>query len=180
MHGGERIFGQFGGVHIPLVGQPWLDHHAGAVAIGHLDGLLLDALDQFEGFEIGDHLLAGVFAAQAHIIGGHAIGGADAGFGVEDVDPSDSLVALIHLPVVEIMRRRDLHRARTQFRIGMFIGDDGNAAAGDRQQHMLADDGSIARIIGAHGHGGIAQHGFGPGGGHDDVICAIGKARAIS
>ena len=179
MHGGERILGEFGGVHIPLVGQPRLDHHAGTVAIRHLDGLLFDALDQFEGFEIGHHLFPRVFAGKAHIIGGHAVGGADAGFGVEDVDPADGLVAFIHLPVVEIMGWRDLHRTRTQFRIGMFIGDDRNAAAGDRQQHMFADDGGIARIIGAHGHGGIAQHGFGPRSGNDDMIGAIGKARAI-
>src|SRR3990167_9646471 len=36
--------------------------------------------------------------------------------------------ALADLEIVEIMTWRYFHRARTQFGIGMFVGDNGNAA----------------------------------------------------
>ena len=43
------------------------------------------------------------------------------------------------LEIVEVVRRRDLDRARAFFRIGIFVGDDRNAAADQRQDHVLAD-----------------------------------------
>src|SRR3546814_1680627 len=47
--------------------------------------------------------------------------------------------ALADFKVVEVVTRRDLHRARTKFRIGMLVGDDGDKASGNRQAHLLAD-----------------------------------------
>ena len=49
------------------------------------------------------------------------------------------VVALADLEIVEVMRRRDLHRARAFFRIGIFVGDDRDLAADQRQDDMLAD-----------------------------------------
>ena len=40
---------------------------------------------------------------------------------------------------------------------------------------MLADKFLIARVVGMHGHAGIAQHGFGPRGGNGNVAAAILK-----
>src|SRR3546814_1687315 len=46
--------------------------------------------------------------------------------------------ALADFKVIEVLTRRDLHRARTKFRIGMLFGDDGYKASGNRQAHLLA------------------------------------------
>ena len=74
-------------------------------------------------------------------------------------------VPLAHLEIVEVMRRGDLHRAGALLRVGILVGDDGNAAAGQRQDHPLADQGGKSRILRMHRHGGIAQHRLRPGGG---------------
>src|SRR3546814_6477837 len=53
--------------------------------------------------------------------------------------------ALADFKVVEVVTRRDLHRARTKFRIGMLVGDDGDKASGNRQAHLLANQRLIDR-----------------------------------
>ena len=68
------------------------------------------------------------------------------------------------------MARRDLYRARSQFRVSMFVRHDGHAPPGDGQFHELADHGFVARIIRVHGHGHIGQHRFRPGGGDFDIV----------
>ena len=83
---------------------------------------------------------------------------------VEDVDQRQA-VALADLEVVEVVRRRDLHRAGALLRIGVVVGDDRDAAADERQDGELADQMLVALVVGMHGHGGVAQHGLGPGGG---------------
>jgi hypothetical protein len=51
--------GQGGGVDEPLVGQPWFDHHAGAVAIGdHMD-VGVDLVEQTQALHLRLHELAG-------------------------------------------------------------------------------------------------------------------------
>ena len=54
-----------------MVGQPRLDHHAGAVAIGRGDDAVLDLLQRAFGFEQFDHPLAGIEAVEADQLGGH-------------------------------------------------------------------------------------------------------------
>jgi hypothetical protein len=50
------------------------------------------------------------------------------GFGIEHVEHVGGLDpgALAHFEVVEIVPRRDLHRAAAEFRIGVFVGHDRN------------------------------------------------------
>ena len=50
----------------------------------------------------------------------------------EDVDRPQAM-ALADLEIVEIVRRGDLDRARAQLRVGVFVGDDRDAAADQRQ-----------------------------------------------
>jgi hypothetical protein len=46
----------------------------------------------------------------------------------------------------------------------------GMQAAGQRQRdELLADQVLVALVVGLHGHGGVAQHGFRAGGGDDQV-----------
>ena len=59
-------------------------------------------------------------------------------FDVEHVDERQ-IVTAPDLEIVEIVRRRDLHRAGALLRIGILVGDDRNAAADERQDRVLAD-----------------------------------------
>ena len=69
-HGGNGRLGQRLGGHIPLVGQPGLDHHAGAIALGRLQAVRLDLLQQAGGVEVLDNALARLEAVQPCIGGG--------------------------------------------------------------------------------------------------------------
>ena len=167
---GDGRLGQGGGVHEPLVGEVGLDDDTGAVAVrNHMAGRV-DAAQQFQGLELGDHLLAGDKAVEAAI--GLGCGIADAAEVVEDVDHLQA-VALADLEVVEVMGRGDFHRPRPLLGIGVVVGDDGDQAADDGQPDLLAHQVGIALVLGVHRHGGVTQHGFGPGRGHDDLARAI-------
>ena len=97
-----------------------------------------------------------------------------AAFLVEDADPRQ-VVTLADLEIVEVVRRRDLHRARAFLRIGIVVGDDRNPAADQRQDHMLADQMPVTVVVGMHGNAGVAEHGFGArGGDHDEARGIVG------
>src|SRR3546814_13229837 len=81
--------------------------------------------------------------------------------------------ALADFKVVEVVTRRDLHRARTKFRIGMLVGDDGDKASGNRQAHLLANQRLISRIFRIHSYGHVGPHGFRPSRGDTDVPRSI-------
>ena len=49
------------------------------------------------------------------------------------------VMALADLKVVEVMRRRDFHRARAFGRVGVFVGNDGNRAVANRNDDVFAD-----------------------------------------
>ena len=95
------------------------------------------------------------------------VGERDAAFDDQDVDQRQ-VVPLADLEIVEVVRRRDLHRAGALLRIGIFVGDDRDPAADQRQDDVLADQVLVALVVGMHRDGGIAQHGLGPRGGDDD------------
>ena len=86
-----------------------------------------------------------------------------------------NVVAPGHFEIVEVMGAGDLHRTGAEFRIGIFIGDDGNEPLGNRQPHQLADQILVALIGGMHRHRAIAQHGLGPRGGNDDFGNAVDR-----
>ncbi len=186
-----------------MIGQPRLDHYAAAVPErrGDLAGFGV-VFDLFAVFGLGDvrdeealflHPLddqlaravdtVTLEAVQADELVGHQpIGGlADVGFGIEHVEhfARRKTGAFAHFEVVEIMARRDLDAARTQFGIGVFIGDHRDAAARDRQDHMLADNAGIAFVRRVHRHSHIGQHGFGAGGGDFEIIAAIRQGRTV-
>ena len=69
---------------------------------------------------------------------------------------------------------RDLHRARALLRVGIFVGDDRDAAADERQDRELADQVLVALVLGMNGHGHVAEHRLGTRGRHGDE--AVGHA----
>jgi hypothetical protein len=139
--------GQRLGVDVPLVGEKRLEHRAGAVAVRHrrvsarsCRAAALSARD--------DRLRASKrFAVQR-------FRAARSGSGLQKrlvvlerqmrASSSSTLISgrfvpLADLEIVEVVRRRDLHRAGALFRIGVVVGDDRNAPADQRQDRVLAD-----------------------------------------
>ena len=81
--------------------------------------------------------------------------------------------------VVEVMRAGDLDRARAEILVGVFVGDDRDAAAlrlgADRDFAELANDGRIAFVRGVYRDRAIAQHGFGAGRRDGDIVAFFGQ-----
>ena len=77
-----------------------------------------------------------------------------------------NVAALGDLIVVKVVRAGNLHRARAEIWIWIFIRDDRNQAAElfrpDWDFTQLADDRSIALIRRVHSHRAITKHGFRP------------------
>jgi len=152
------------GLDVPLISQERLDDRVTAIPARHHQLVRLDVLHQSQFFQIGDHSFAGLEAIQAAIFVGAVV--VDFGIGGEDIEQRQ-LVALADRVVVEIVRRRDLDAAGAEGRIDVFVGNDGNRAARQRQGYMQADQILVALVVGMHGNGGIAQQGFRAGGGDD-------------
>ena len=87
---------------------------------------------------------------------------------------------LADLEIVEVVRWRNLHRARTLFGIGIFIRNDRNPASDQGQDHVLADQMRVARIIRMHGDGGIAEHRLGARGCDHDESRGIVRAEGLA
>ena len=58
----------------------------------------------------------------------------------------------------------------------MLVGDDRDAAVGQRQRHLGADQVAVALVVGVHGHRGVAEHRLGAGRRHDDRRVAVAVA----
>ncbi len=163
-------------IDIPLVGQPRLDHHARAIAIGRLDrtrlGFMLDAVlvdmrdEEALGLQPRDDRLARLRRGQPEQFGrdqpiGHLD---DLRPGIEHVEHLARLDPrpLADLEVVEVVPRRDLDRARPQFGIGMVVGHDRDQSPGDRQLDLLADQMRVTFVRSVHRDGHIGEHRLGP------------------
>ena len=134
--------------------------------------MLLDLDHQAQLFQVGHDGLAGHKAVHAAVFFGCFV--VDLG-GQRQHRDHGQLVALAHLIVVLVMRRRHLHHAGAEFAVHVFVGDDGDLAAHQRQGHGLADQGAIALVFGVDHHGHVAQHGFGTGGCDHQIAFAAGQ-----
>ena len=76
------------------------------------------------------------------------------------------------------MGRRHLHAARAEGGIHEAVGYHRDLATGEGQVEELAHQAAVALIIRVHSHGGVAQHGLGPGGGYHHVPAAIRQGIA--
>ena len=79
------------------------------------------------------------------------------------------------LPVVEVVRRRDLHRAGAEFAIDLRIGDDRNRPIGQRQPDLFPHIRAIAIIVRIHRDRGIAEHRLRSRRGDDERPRAVGQ-----
>ena len=127
----------------------------------HLVGVRLDLVEQAQRLEHLDDALARletIKAVQRHGRGGHVGAFEEIGVAVERdlaelVEHVDlaQVVALAHVEVVEVMRRRDLDGTRTLLGVGIIVADDGNEAADQRQLHLLADEMLQRLVLRVHG-----------------------------
>ena len=186
-HGFERRLRQRLGVDIPLVGEPRLEHRARAVAVRHHVLMVVDALEQpallhhvddalarretVEPVEGGDRrreFRRGVDAFVEISIGGKR----HLRLRIEHVDEPQPM-PLADLEIVEVMRRGDFHRAGALLGIGIFVGDDRDQPADQRQTHALSDQRRIALVLRMHGDRRVAQHRLGPRRRDDDIFAGL-------
>ena len=173
-HGSDGRLGQGLGIRVPLFGQPRLDRDTAAIAVGDHVGMLVDLNDQALRLKVRQHLLPGHETVQALISLGRIL--VNAGLVVQHVDHFQ-IMAAANLEIIEIMRRRHLHRTRALFGIGIVIRHNDQAAPDQGQNGVLAHQILIARVIGVYRDGGVAQHGFGPRGGDGDELAVIAFER---
>ncbi len=109
-------------------------------------------------------MLAGFETIQPRVL--TAGGGNDAVFA--DYLDLGQVVAAAGFEIVGIVRGRDLHHTGTEFGIGELIEDHRNLAVHQGQVDGAAVQVAVALVGRIDRHGGIAEHGFRPRGGHRD------------
>ena len=87
-------------------------------------------------------------------------------------------MARTDLKVVGVVSRGHLQGAGTGGQVHISVADDGNLTVHQRQDHGFGSQIRVAFIFRVNGHGGVAQHGFRTGGGHDHRSGAVGKGIA--
>jgi hypothetical protein len=70
-------------------------------------------------------------------------------------------VAFADGEVVEVVGRRDFHRARSLLGVRVRIGDHGDRAIDHRQNHATPDEILVARIVGVHRDGAVGEQRLG-------------------
>ena len=183
LHRGDRRRGELLGVDVPLVGEERLDRHVAAVAVRDHVGVRLDLLDEARRLEPLDDPLARREAVDAVQVAasrrvrasrrqpleeGRVVAQIELRLDVEDVDLRQ-VVPPADLEIVEVVRRRDLDRAGALLGIGIFVRDDRNAPADQRQDRVLADQVAVALVVRMDRDGGVAEHRLGPRRRDDDV-----------
>ncbi len=155
---------------VPLIGEIRLEHRAAAIAARNHEPVFLDPLDEAGALQLRDDDGARIEAVKAAEAMRHVV--IEGRARREDVELGKS-VPKANLIVVEIVRRCDFDAAGTEFRIDVGIGNDADRAPGKRQQECLADEVSVAQVVGIYRNGGISQHRLRPRRGNRDVPGAI-------
>ena len=165
------------GVDIPLIGQKGFDDDTPNDRRAAPYGCAARSWRGDRGLHPGDDLLSHGETVEAMVGQGFSSSGEpgtsrrnaslprkiELGLDIEHVDQRQ-IVTPADLEIVEVMRRRDLHRAGALLRIGIFIGDDWNTPADQRQDPRACRRDAVALILGMHRDRGIAEHGFRPRG----------------
>ncbi len=158
----------------PLVGQHRLDHATRALALGRHQLVLLDLGQQALGVEVGDDAAARLETVQADVLRRRVVGD----LRVERQHGQlRQLVAQAHRIVVEVMARRDLDHAGTEFAVDVVVGDHRDLAIGQRQFGHLADQVRVALVLGMDHQRDVAQHRFRARGGDRQMGQAGARVR---
>ena len=151
---GDRGLGERLHLDEPLLGETRLDDLVAAVAVPDLVVEVFDVVEEPARLEVLDDDLAALPAVHAAVFrAGELVHVSVVG---HDVDLLE-VVALADEEVVRIVRRRDLHDARTELAVNVVVADHGDLAARQRQDHGLADKVRIALVLRIHRNGRIAR-----------------------
>ena len=157
-------------VAIPLVGQPRLDNHARAVVVGQNERMCLNPFEKAELLDSLDHSLtrdetiqliergyplAFLYGAVRPRVERDVTLNYDPGVPVENIHHIEP-VSPADLEIVEIVCRGELDRAAAKLGVGVFVGDNRDRLADQRQPYLLADEAGVSRIIRMHRDAGIA------------------------
>ena len=182
--------------HIPLVAQIRFNGHMRSIAVANGMAVRPDLFEQIVGLEPRDNPLARVFTRKPDELLGFAtnihptVTIADRSIGRHDVDRRQT-VTLSDVPVVLIVRGRDLQKSRGKLRLGVgriaahrrghhhiVVLDDGDLATDDGKTHLFTAQRSRARILGIERNGAVTKHRLGPSGGNGDMTRSIGERIA--
>jgi len=150
--------------HIPLQRQIRLNNGLAAIAAADRHGVVLDLVKQPCFLQFVDDAGTGGKPVHPLILVTGRID--DTGF-VQYIDFVET-VAQTDLKVVEVMGRGDFDHAGSELAFHIFVRNNRNFAVDQRQDHLFADQVAVTLVFGMNRHSGIAQHGFGPGGGYGD------------
>ena len=124
-----------------------------AVAVTDLVVDVLDVVEEATRVEVLDDRLAALPAVHAAVLlAGELVHVRVVG---HDVDLGEA-VALADEEVVGVVRGRDLHDAGAELAVDVVVGDDGDLAAGERQDNRLADEVRVAVVLRVHRDRGVA------------------------
>ncbi len=154
-HQVEREIAQPVHLHEPLCRDQRLDDRLAALAFRDREFVVDDFFEQPERFEVGDDLLASLVAIESGEVGAGVRGHLCV---CVDHDDLRQIVTQTHLVVVWIVSRRDLDGAGAEFRIDVFVSDEGNLAIRERQQDSLAHYVFITLVVWIDGDGCVAEH----------------------
>src|SRR3990167_1015326 len=149
-------------IHVPLVGEPGLDHDARPVSVGDGVPRIFCLIQKPMRFHVLYHALSRLEPVEPPVFRGDVVvkasGPVEYVYHREAVSPPD-------LEVVEIVGGRDLDSPGTLLRVAVFIGDYRYGAFCEGEHRILSDEVFISRVFGVHRDGRVAEHGFGPRGG---------------
>ena len=156
--------------HEPLIGEHRLDDFAGAATSRHDHLVRLLATQQAGASQVGEDRIAGDVTIKTAVFLRHVV--VEPGVEREDGEGHEA-VTLADLPIVDVVRRCDLHGTRAEFAVDVRVRDHRNAASGQRQRDFLADQASVSRVIGIHRHRDVSEHRLGSCRGDRQITASI-------
>ena len=132
----ERLVGKWLHLHEPLVGKIRLNHGTAAVAVAHRVRNLVLALVQAEIRKIFDYQFTRFGTRESAVFFRAVV--VERAVRIKNIDDFE-IIAFSHLPVVRIVRGRDLHHAGAELLVHVFVSDHGHQTAGDGQLDQLAE-----------------------------------------
>ena len=143
---------------------------AGALAEANVVHIVLGALEQAGGLEVGGDGLAAVEAVHADIHSGNLCHGA---VFVEDVDGVE-VVGLAEHVVVLVVRRGHFEAAGAEVDVDVAVLNYGHHAAYQRHHNLAAAEPGVLGVLGIDAHGGVAHDSLGACGGHKRIVASGG------
>ena len=159
----------------PLLRKTRLDDLVAAVAMADLIVVILNVVEIALGLKISDESLAAFKTIHAAIL--RACKLVHVAIVGHDVDLCKAM-ALADEEVVGVMSGGYLYDARTELLLYIIVGENGNLAASERKDHILADNRGETLVLRIDRNSRIAGEGFGTRRGNADVILVELALRA--